>query len=102
MGSFFDSIDRIGDPDYTPTDQDVLRARVKTTGITETTFRMGEYTYRMFDLGGQRSERKKWIHCFENVMAIIFMVALSEFDQVLIEDEHMVKREIMKGGLMKG
>ncbi|CAO3656640.1 unnamed protein product [Mucor fragilis] len=86
---FFDSIDRIGDPDYTPTDQDVLRARVKTTGITETTFRIGEFTYHMFDLGGQRSERKKWIHCFENVMAIIFMVALSEFDQVLIEDENV-------------
>ncbi|KAL9547540.1 hypothetical protein MBANPS3_006115 [Mucor bainieri] len=86
---FFDSIDRIGDSAYSPTDQDVLRARVKTTGITETTFRIGEFTYRMFDLGGQRSERKKWIHCFENVMAIIFMVALSEFDQVLIEDEHM-------------
>lgn len=45
----------------------------------------------MFDLGGQRSERKKWIHCFENVTAIIFMVALSEFDQVLIEDEQVVR-----------
>ncbi|CEP07538.1 hypothetical protein [Parasitella parasitica] len=47
----------------------------------------------MFDLGGQRSERKKWIHCFENVTAIIFLVALSEFDQVLIEDEHMNRME---------
>lgn len=33
--------------------------------------------YRMFDVGGQRSERKKWIHCFEGVTAIIFCVALS-------------------------
>jgi GTPase SAR1 family protein len=41
----------------------------------------------MFDVGGQRSERKKWIHCFENVTAIIFLVAISEYDQVLIEDE---------------
>ena len=32
---------------------------------------------RMFDVGGQRSERKKWIHCFEGVTAIIFCVALS-------------------------
>jgi guanine nucleotide-binding protein G(i) subunit alpha len=31
----------------------------------------------MFDVGGQRSERKKWIHCFEGVTAIIFCVALS-------------------------
>jgi guanine nucleotide-binding protein subunit alpha len=42
---------------------------------------------RMFDVGGQRSERKKWIHCFEGVTAIIFMAALSEYDQKLFEDE---------------
>jgi len=41
----------------------------------------------MFDVGGQRSERKKWIHCFENVTAIVFLVAISEYDQVLVEDE---------------
>ncbi len=37
---------------------------------------------RMFDVGGQRSERKKWIHCFEGVTAIIFCVALSGYDLV--------------------
>jgi len=84
---YFDSIDRIAETDYFPTDQDVLRSRVKTTGITETTFNVGELTYRMLDVGGQRSERKKWIHCFENVTAILFLVAISEYDQVLIEDE---------------
>lgn len=47
----------------------------------------------MFDVGGQRSERKKWIHCFENVTAIIFLVAISEYDQVLIEDETVVRQE---------
>lgn len=45
--------------------------------------------YRMFDVGGQRSERKKWIHCFEGVTAIIFCVALSGYDLVLAEDEEM-------------
>ncbi|KAL1916938.1 uncharacterized protein VTP21DRAFT_5135 [Calcarisporiella thermophila] len=84
---YFDAIDRIAAPTYFPTDQDVLRSRVKTTGITETTFHIGDLTYRMFDVGGQRSERKKWIHCFENVTAIIFLVAISEYDQVLREDE---------------
>ena len=43
----------------------------------------------MFDVGGQRSERKKWIHCFENVTAIIFCVSLSAYDQRLLEDESM-------------
>ncbi|KAI5206154.1 G-protein alpha subunit [Aureobasidium subglaciale] len=84
---YFDSIDRIAQPDYIPNDQDVLRSRVKTTGITETTFIIGDLTYRMFDVGGQRSERKKWIHCFENVTTILFLVAISEYDQLLFEDE---------------
>lgn len=87
FSSYFDSIDRIAQANYLPTDQDVLRSRVKTTGITETTFIIGDLTYRMFDVGGQRSERKKWIHCFENVTTILFLVAISEYDQLLLEDE---------------
>lgn len=45
----------------------------------------------MVDVGGQRSERKKWIHCFENVTSIIFLAALSEYDQVLYESENDVR-----------
>ena len=44
----------------------------------------------MFDVGGQRSERKKWIHCFESVTSIIFCTALSEYDQVLLEEKSQV------------
>lgn len=84
---YFDSIERISSHAYVPNDQDILRSRVKTTGITETTFIIGDLTYRMFDVGGQRSERKKWIHCFENVTTILFLVAISEYDQTLFEDE---------------
>ncbi|KAF8952182.1 guanine nucleotide-binding protein subunit alpha [Entomortierella lignicola] len=84
---YFDSIERISKSNYIPTDQDVLRSRVKTTGITETRFVIGDLTYMMFDVGGQRSERKKWIHCFEDVTAIVFLVAISEYDQLLFEDE---------------
>lgn len=48
-------------------------------------------SFSMFDVGGQRSERKKWIHCFENVTSIIFCVALSEYDQVLLEESNQVR-----------
>lgn len=86
-GYLLDALDRIGAPDYVPTEQDVLRTRVKTTGIVETHFSFKELHFKMFDVGGQRSERKKWIHCFEGVTAIIFCVALSAYDLVLAEDE---------------
>jgi len=84
---YFNAIERMSASNYMPTDQDILRSRVKTTGITETTFKVGELTYKLFDVGGQRSERKKWIHCFENVTALVFLVSLSEYDQMLYEDE---------------
>eukprot|EP00127_Corallochytrium_limacisporum_P003267 Clim_evm116s147 gene=Clim_evmTU116s147 len=84
---YFENLDRIADPDYVPTEEDILRSRVRTTGIIETHFDYKGLHFRMFDVGGQRSERKKWIHCFENVTAIIFCVALSAYDLTLIEDE---------------
>lgn len=50
-------------------------------------------------MGGQRSERRKWIHCFENVTSIMFLVALSEYDQVLVESDNEVRLGTHLGGL---
>ncbi|CAG02412.1 unnamed protein product [Tetraodon nigroviridis] len=86
---YLNDLDRISQAAYIPTQQDVLRTRVKTTGIVETHFTFKDLHFKMFDVGGQRSERKKWIHCFEGVTAIIFCVALSDYDLVLAEDEEM-------------
>uniref|UniRef100_A0A8C8ALE8 Guanine nucleotide-binding protein G(i) subunit alpha-2 n=18 Tax=Aves TaxID=8782 RepID=A0A8C8ALE8_9STRI len=86
---YLNDLERIARADYIPTQQDVLRTRVKTTGIVETHFTFKDLHFKMFDVGGQRSERKKWIHCFEGVTAIIFCVALSAYDLVLAEDEEM-------------
>eukprot|EP00917_Polyrhabdina_sp_WS-2016_P019512 GHVP01041713.1.p1 GENE.GHVP01041713.1~~GHVP01041713.1.p1 ORF type:complete len:354 (+),score=82.32 GHVP01041713.1:1638-2699(+) len=90
---YLDDIDRISQEGYLPTDQDILCARVKTTGIIETVFNIKGNVFKMYDVGGQRSERKKWIHCFENVTAIIFLVAISEYDQKLVEDESVNRME---------
>ncbi|KAL7752026.1 guanine nucleotide-binding protein subunit alpha [Sorochytrium milnesiophthora] len=84
---YFNDIDRLSQPDYLPSDLDILRSRVMSTGIVEVKFTVDDLTYRVFDVGGQRSERRKWIHCFEDVTAIIFLVAISEYDQQLMEDE---------------
>ena len=45
-----------------------------------------DVVFRMIDVGGQRSERRKWIHAFEGVKAVIFLTAINEYDQVLFED----------------
>jgi len=88
---FLDNLEMVTKLDYIPTDQDILQARKKTTGIVEYNFALEEgkrpTTFRMMDVGGQRSERRKWIHCFESVTSVIFLTALSEYDQVLWEDD---------------
>jgi len=83
---FFKDIERLFKPSYMPTDQDILHSRLKTTGISETIFQVDKLKYKMFDVGGQRSERKKWIHCFDDCTAILFLVAASGYDQCLVED----------------
>ncbi|XP_068429567.1 guanine nucleotide-binding protein G(q) subunit alpha-like isoform X2 [Clinocottus analis] len=82
---YLNDLERIADASYLPTQQDVLRVRVPTTGIIEYPFDQEDVVFRMVDVGGQRSERRKWIHCFEEVTSIMFLVALSEYDQVLVE-----------------
>ena len=77
----------IQQPNFIPDAQDILRCRVRTTGIVETSFLIDENIFKMFDVGGQRNERKKWIHCFENVTAVLFVAAMSEYDQQLYEDD---------------
>jgi guanine nucleotide-binding protein subunit alpha len=85
--SYFRSILRLGSSSHVPTDQDLLRSRVKTIGITETTLDISGQTFFLFDPGGARSERKKWIHCFNNASAVLFTVDIASYDQVLFEDE---------------
>ncbi|XP_007499075.1 guanine nucleotide-binding protein subunit alpha-14 isoform X3 [Monodelphis domestica] len=93
---YLSDIDRIAMPSFVPTQQDVLRVRVPTTGIIEYPFDLENIIFRMVDVGGQRSERRKWIHCFESVTSIIFLVALSEYDQVLAECDNENRMEESK------
>lgn len=86
-GYYFENIDRVAHPDFVPQPQDVLRSRTKTTGIIETEFDIQGTHFRMVDVGGQRSERKKWMYCFQDVTAVIFCVAMSEYDLKLYEDD---------------
>mmetsp|Transcript_6556 Transcript_6556/g.10717 ORF Transcript_6556/g.10717 Transcript_6556/m.10717 type:complete len:359 (-) Transcript_6556:191-1267(-) len=83
---YFERMDKIKATSYLPDKDDILYSRVRTTGIVTEQYVINGTTFEMYDVGGQRNERKKWIHCFEGVTAIIFVAALSEYDQKLFED----------------
>jgi len=74
-------LDRINRQDYLPTEQDILRCRVPTSGVLEYSFNIQKHHFRIFDVGGQRTERRKWIHCFEGVTSVLFLAALSDYNE---------------------
>ncbi|KAM9457024.1 guanine nucleotide-binding protein subunit alpha-13b [Clarias gariepinus] len=83
---FLDNLEKLGMPDYLPSQQDILLARRPTKGIHEYDFEIKNVPFKMVDVGGQRSERRRWFECFDSVTSILFLVSSSEFDQVLMED----------------
>jgi len=82
-------VERLLLPNAAVNDDDILRCRMRTTGIVEIDFEVEKTTFKMVDVGGQRSERKKWFHCFAEVTAVLFCVALNEYDEKLFEDERV-------------
>lgn len=83
---FFNHVMNFAQPDFCPSYEDILRCRTKTTGIVETKFSIKGNQFHVFDVGGQRNERRKWIHCFEGVTAVVFVAAISAYNQTLYED----------------
>lgn len=87
---YFSDLDRLFESHYQPHEQDIVQCRARTIGITETTFKLRDHEMLMVDVGGQKSERRKWIHCFQDVTSILFLVSLSGYDQCLVEDKDAV------------
>jgi hypothetical protein len=78
-------VDEFAKVDYEPSIDDILHVRKKTTGVKEIAYDFKSYRFRLVDVGGQRAERRKWLHCFDDVSAVLFFVALNEYDVVLEE-----------------
>jgi len=92
---YFADLGRLFDPHYIPNEQDIVQCRARTIGITETRFNLRDHEMLMVDVGGQKSERRKWIHCFQDVTSILFLVSLSGYDQCLVEDRDAVRMRFL-------
>ncbi|CAF2332385.1 unnamed protein product [Rotaria sp. Silwood2] len=93
---FLDDIDRISAKDFEPTEDDILRVRIPTTGIVQEDFQFSHVRLRIVDVGGQKTERRKWIHCFDNVTSIIFLASLIEYDQKIDDqpDQNLMEESL--------
>jgi len=94
---YLNEVYRIADNSFMPNEEDMIMARIRTTGIVVSEVVEKPYRFQIVDVGGQRSERRKWIHCFDDVKAIIYLASLSGYNQVLFEDSsENIMRESLK------
>ncbi|WKX95975.1 hypothetical protein Q1695_012436 [Nippostrongylus brasiliensis] len=91
---FLDDLERISGSEYRANEMDVIRARVPTSGINEIEFPYKHVVLRMVDVGGQRSEQRKWIHCFDNVSGVLFIADISSYN--LMEDDGETRKNRLK------
>ncbi|TRM66873.1 guanine nucleotide binding protein, alpha subunit [Schizophyllum amplum] len=107
---FLDSLDRIACRTYSVTDNDILRARLRTTGVREhrivfnngpwettqvSQIRSGQpaWEWCIYDVGGCRTQRTAWLPFFENTNVIIFLCPMNVFDERLQEDSRVNRLE---------
>lgn len=83
---FMGRLEIILDEEYVPTDEDILYLRARTTGALQSEFFIGDERFLLVDVGGQLSERRKWIKCFDNVTAVLYVAAIGDYNQVVWED----------------
>ncbi|KAI0750498.1 heterotrimeric G protein alpha subunit 4 [Fomes fomentarius] len=86
---FSQHLDRLFHAAYVPTQEDIVHAYSKTTGIAEAVIHLPsrpDVYLRLIDAGGRRSERKKWIHVFHNISVVVFLANLNGYNQTLAED----------------
>lgn len=90
---FASRVQQVIEPGYTPSREDVLRLWTHTEGVWETTLDLDDAIVKVFDMGGNRSQRRKWIHTFKDVDSIVFTVDASAYCRRLFEDESMNRRQ---------
>ncbi|KZT04650.1 G-alpha-domain-containing protein [Laetiporus sulphureus 93-53] len=96
-GFFLNDVARVAARDYEPSDEDVVRARLRTMGVQEYRFKFDKggvdagREWILYDVGGARSSRHAWYPYFDDIHALIFLAPISCFDERLAED-HRVNR----------
>jgi guanine nucleotide-binding protein G(i) subunit alpha len=86
LEEYFDSTPRIQEDTYQPQHIDMIKCRVKTTGVEETLITVDGTSIRLLDVGGQKNERRKWINFFDNCNVLLFFAPLSDYELQLAED----------------
>lgn len=94
MDYLMKNIKTIASPSYLPTEDDIVRVRQRSSGVSVTSFVIEGREWSLVDVGGQKPERLKWKQVInDGCNAIIFFVALDEFDVTSYDNPKITKLE---------
>ena len=93
--SFFDNILRIAAPNFLPSADDILHIPTSKEGLRETKFVTGFLTINIVNIGNQFSERKKWIHAFENITSIMFVADISSYGDTALDGSSALSQSLI-------
>ena len=82
-----------GGKEWVPSNEDILMCRARTTGVVDSMYKIRDRVFRVIDVGGQRAERRKWLKLFKGVTGVIFVVAMSGYDQRIFENNETNRLE---------
>ncbi|VDO51191.1 unnamed protein product [Haemonchus placei] len=91
---FLENLASINKLDYTPTPRDLIMSYVPTVGVQNVIFSADDHVFQLFDIGGQRIDRRKWATMYDGISAIFFCIAISEYDQKMDDDPEMVRNRL--------
>jgi len=83
---YLENVERFAQETFNPTTTDIIYCREPTTGVHETTIEAEGLSIKFIDVGGQKSERRKWLSMFNGATMVIYVCALDAYTRVLEED----------------
>ena len=96
--SILGQLERVFAPRYEPVDHDELHfsSRYIASSLREVPIQRSTHLLRLIDLSNVRTERKKWIHFFEDNRCVVCVADLVQYDQYLMENsDQSVISEVM-------
>ena len=107
---YFDNCMRFVEDGFMPNDVDVIMARKRTTGVIVTEFPADGIKFSVVDVGGQRSERRKWINCVPSGQVVTLQHGLGrkieDFADAKYADDDAAARiltyDMQRGGVKVG
>eukprot|EP01080_Neovahlkampfia_damariscottae_P001742 gene1742-511_t len=80
---FMTHVTRIMRVDFTPTDEDYIKSYQLTAGVASSDINLNGIKIKLFDLGGQRSSRKKWdLTLKKEHPSVVYIISLGDYNLI--------------------